>query len=272
MIVDDLKILLNDLKKQYRTEAPIIDNEKLVVGVREYVLETDVFSQSQLVEIASKYHPNCLVISEELDNYQNISDHKESMVVIDPLDGTHNYLYGIPMWGLSYTVFSESKVAIESYIGLPMLSILISFYDGVITLYSLDKDDSGQVVDVSETELPISQQMIAFDNQFYKDPKNSKKNFDLIVDNAFTARISGSAVFDIAMIVLGKLSCRIWHSTEIYDVAPAFAFIKNFGSLINLYNGEEASLDDKAVIATMDTSLFNQLEELGVTTKGECHD
>ena len=263
MIVDDLKVLLIELKHQFKNECAVIKQEKYLNGAKEYVLKTDFFSQKRLIEMASIYHPESIVISEELNNYHGIDQHKGSMVVIDPLDGTHNYLYGLPMWGLSYTVFSESKKAIESYIGIPMIDLLLSFSQGYITAHSLEAGVPSREIRLSMTDLPLSQQMTAYDNQFYKDPENIKNNFDLLVDNTFTTRISGSAVFDIAMIIVGKLNSRIWHHTEPYDIAPAFAFLKNDGLLINLYNGNQAILTDKAIIATTDISVFGQLKKIG---------
>ena len=266
-IIDDLKILLNDLKNQFNNHAPEILNEKIIYDNKEYVLKTDIYSQNYLVEIAKKYHPNSEIISEELNNYHDMDNYKGSVVIMDPLDGTHNYLYGLPIWGLSYTVFSESKVAIESYIGLPMMNILIAFSNIQITLHSIGKESSCKKITINITNQILSKQMISFDNQFYKDPLRMKKNFNLLVDNTFTTRISGSAVFDIAMIVIGKLNARVWHHTEVYDIAPAFAFLKHAGLLINMNTGRKASLADKSIIATTDINLYDRLEEIGFMFK-----
>ena len=266
-IIDDLKVLLNDLKNQFNNEAPVIRHEKIIHERREYVLKTDIFSQNRLLEIAERYHPDSVIISEELENYHDINQYKGDIVVMDPLDGTHNYLYGLPMWGISYTVFSKSRMAIESYIGLPMIDILIAFSDEKIISHSLDANSSVQEINSAPSKNPLSQQMIAFDNQFYKDSVNMKKNYNLLVDNAFTTRISGSSVFDITMMVVGKLNARVWHNTEIYDVAPAFAFLKNIGFVLNFYTGREATLADKSIIGTTDATLYKQLKAIGFTGK-----
>jgi len=262
-IVDDLKILLNDLKNQFENYSPEIFDEKINNENKEYVLKTDIYSQNYLIELANKYHSKSIIISEELNNYNNIDKSNGSIVVMDPLDGTHNYLYGLPLWGLSYTVFSDAFEATESYIGLPMIDILIAFSDNQITLHSIGSDRPVQNITVNSTSIDLTKQMIAFDNQFYKESLRMKKNFDLLVDNSFTTRISGSAVFDIAMIIIGKLNARIWHHTEIYDIAPAFAFLKNSGLLINMLTGENASLLDKSIIATTDRELYSNLNEIG---------
>jgi len=176
------------------------------------------------------------------------------------------------MWGISYTVFSESRKAIESYIGLPMMNILIAFSNNQITLHSIGKESSCKKITINITNQILSKQMISFDNQFYKDPLRMKKNFNLLVDNTFTTRISGSAVFDIAMIVIGKLNARVWHHTEVYDIAPAFAFLKHAGLLINMNTGRKASLADKSIIATTDISLYHSLEEIGFLFKAIDYD
>ena len=262
-IINDLNFLLNNLKSQFNNEAPIIDNLKVVRERQEYVLETDILSQEHLTKLAEKYHPDSLIISEELDNYQDIEQHSQSLVVMDPLDGTHNYFSGRPMWGLSYTVFSESQEPVGSYIGLPMLDTLLVYANEKVTLYSIASSEPIRIIDNIQTNTPLSEQMIAFDNQFYKDPVIMKKNYNLLIDNAFTTRISGSSVFDIGMLLVSRLNARIWHDTEIYDVAPAFAFFKDLGGILSLETGSPATLSDKRIICTTDVTLYDQLQRLG---------
>ena len=153
-----------------------IQEVKDVHDMPEYVLETDIFSQRNLVDISKKYHPNYEIISEELNNCHNITENQSDIVIIDPLDGTHNYLYGLPMWGVSYTVFSKDRGAIESYIGLPMIDILLEYSDGKTFLHSINSESDTRSIKLNPTEQSLSKQMIAFDNQFYKDPINTKKN------------------------------------------------------------------------------------------------
>ena len=262
-ILNDLQSLSKDLKDQFNNKNPKVQNKKIIHGKVEYVLETDIFSQNRLSGIAKKYHPNSKLISEELNNYYDIDSHIGNMVVIDPIDGTHNFLFGLPMWGFSYTVFSESKVATESYIGLPMLDILMACKKEKITIYSSGKFDSSHDEKTSISSKPLSEMMIAYDNQFKKNPKVIRNNFNLLVENAFTVRISGSAVFDIAMIIIGKLDARIWHCTEIYDVAPAYAFLGKSGGVINLDTGKNAVIQDKAIIVSNNRYLYEQLQDIG---------
>ena len=106
--------------------------------------------------------------------------------------------------------------------------------------------------------------MISFDNQFNKDPIVMKKNFDLLIDNTFTTRISGSAIFDIAMMTMGRLDARIWHSTEPYDVAPVYAFLSQSGSIINLNSGEDSCLSDQSIIASLDEGIYKKLKSIGL--------
>ena len=264
-ILNDLHCLSKDLKDQFNNKIPKIQNKKIVHGKVEYVLETDILSQNRLSDIAKKYHPNSKLISEELNNYHDIESQTGSMIVIDPLDGTHNFFFGLPMWGFSYTVFSESKVAIESYIGLPMLDILIGYSKEKITVYRSGECISPKDKKIPISSKPLSEMMVAYDNQFKINPKVIKDNFNLLVENVFTVRISGAAVFDIAMIITGKLDARIWHSTEIYDVAPAFAFFGKSGGVINLDTGKNAVIQDKALIATNNRKIYMHLQDIGFT-------
>lgn len=266
-IIKDLLSLTSDLKYNFFKEEPIIDRRKSVRNKEEYVLQTDIASQEYLVEIAKGYHPDCKIISEELNNYHDLSFHDEGLVIIDPLDGTHNYYFGLPMWGFSYTVFSKSKESQESYIGIPMLDTLLSCYKSEVWAHNLNQEISDYKIEPKISKMDISDQMIAFDNQFYKDPECMKRNYEILIDNSFTTRISGSAVFDIAMIVLGKLNARIWHDTDIYDIAPAFAFMNKHGFILNLDSGIEAKIKDRRVVCTTDMTLHHQLKDIGFLFK-----
>ena len=144
-----------------------------------------------------------------------------------------------------------------------MLDILLVCVNGKVALHSLDPNNPIRSIKNVKTKIPLSEQMIAFDNQFYKDPIIMKRNYNLLVDNAFSTRISGSSVFDIAMMVVGKLNARIWHDTEIYDVAPAFAFLKHLGCVLNLETGCQAALNDRRIVCTTDTALYEQLKKIG---------
>tara|TARA_B100001093_G_scaffold510784_1_gene577296 strand:+ start:3535 stop:4335 length:801 start_codon:yes stop_codon:yes gene_type:complete len=263
-IINELKSLLINLKSQFNDETPLVYEEKVISNKKEFVLETDIYSQNILIDIARKYHPEAKVISEELNNYHDIVNETEHMVIIDPLDGTHNYLYGLPMWGFSYTYFNESRLAVESYIGLPMLDTLLSFNKEKIYLHRIDATEQTKHIHLSPTNKPLSDMMISFDNQFNKDPIVMKKNFDLLIDNIFTTRISGSAIFDIAMMTMGRLDARIWHSTEPYDVAPVYAFLSQSGSIINLNSGEDSCLSDQAIIASLDLGIYKKLKSIGL--------
>lgn len=265
-LVSDFRLLMRDLKTRFREGAYQIVREKSVSGRREYATDIDLYSQQKLVEIAGKYHPQATVISEELDNFENVKFDEHKTVVIDPLDGTHNYMFGLPMWGVSYTVFSDNGVAVESYIGLPEADVLIVYIDDEVFHYTIEDENFFQTVSQTSQSIAISEQLIAYDNQFYKDPLNMRKHYERLTEHAFTTRITGSSVFDIAMIVLGRINARIWHNVELYDIAPAFAFINCIGSLTALYSGNDAALNDRSIVATLDSSLYEQLSRIGVAT------
>jgi len=263
-LLSEFRVLMRDLKARFRKGTYEVVRQKSVHGRQEYATDADLYSQQQLIEIAGKYHPEAIVVSEELDNFENVKFDGDKIVVIDPLDGTHNYMFGLPMWGVSYTLFSDNGVAVESYIGLPEADVLIAFVNDEIFHCSIEGIECVRIESQNIQSRVISEQLIAYDNQFYKDPINMKRHYECLTEHAFTTRITGSSVFDIAMIVLGRTNARIWHNVELYDIAPAFAFINRMGSLIALYSGDNATLNDRSIVATLDSSLHEQLSRIGI--------
>ena len=265
-IIDDFKDLSLDLKERFLKSDLKITKEKRFDEKREFVLDIDLYSQDALKEISNKYHQNSFFVSEEMNNYNDLDSIQDEIVIVDPLDGTHNFLHKLPIWGFSYTVFSKSKIPMESYISLPMLDILIFSMDKKFFYESISSDFQKEIF-LTTSNKNLSQMMIAFDNQFYKQPEEMKNNFLLIVDNSFTTRISGSALFDIVMLIIGKLDARIWHDVEIYDVAPLFVFFRSFNGLFNLRNGNASSFKDKSLLASTSDKIYEKLKEVGLSKK-----
>jgi fructose-1,6-bisphosphatase/inositol monophosphatase family enzyme len=55
--------------------------------------------------------PQAAIVSEELDNDSRLAERLGHTVVIDPIDGTENYTSGLPEWGISVSIYKQSRHA-----------------------------------------------------------------------------------------------------------------------------------------------------------------
>lgn len=87
-----------------------------------YVSKGDLLVQSLVLDLIKKSLPTYTLISEELAPFNNIDwNPLGSYVILDPIDGTENFVSGLKEWGIGISVYTEG-VHIQSCIFLPELN------------------------------------------------------------------------------------------------------------------------------------------------------
>ena len=85
--------------------------EKLQVskkGPRDFVTKTDKYVEKVLIEELSKTKKNYSFLSEEIGKINNKD--KDNIWIIDPIDGTTNFLHGIPHFAISIALQSNKEI------------------------------------------------------------------------------------------------------------------------------------------------------------------
>lgn len=85
-----------------------------------YVTAADVYIQDTVIEFVNRQYPECKIISEELTQSLNFRDDHATYLIIDPLDGTENFVSGLKEWGIGVSIY-DAGVHRESMILLPEL-------------------------------------------------------------------------------------------------------------------------------------------------------
>lgn len=83
-----------------------------------YVSEGDLLVQSIVTEWVRKRLPSHIIISEEMETANINWNQYGSYVVLDPIDGTENFVSGLKEWGIGLSVYTNGKHQ-ESFIMLP---------------------------------------------------------------------------------------------------------------------------------------------------------
>jgi myo-inositol-1(or 4)-monophosphatase len=179
------------------------------------------------------------ILSEEKKTQDEIET--ELFWIIDPVDGTHNYISGLPNFGVSIALATKK----EFLLGVIYLPYFDEMYYAVKNQGAFMND---QRINVSKNN-NLEKSMITFDNQFYL----NKKSFDVykkIVDSCFTTRILGSAVYDFCLIASGKVDARIWNNTKVFDFAAGITIVNEAGGSVTDFNGNEINLDTHDILAS----------------------
>lgn len=202
----------------------------------ELVLGVDILSQKILVDGIRRLFPDYGVYSEEMTNWNEFDADRRMKFVIDPLDGTHNYHFGIPQWGIAVSLLDGSNRPRAGFIHIPMLGLLLandgSSSDATVLHYQ------GKVTPArTSSRTRLDKALVAYDNQFYRLGREAFETYGRLTQSAFTTRITGSAAFDTVMVALGKFDARLWNKVEIYDIAAGFPIIRGAGGVVCAFDG-----------------------------------
>ena len=190
--------------------------EKLQVsrkGPKDFVTNSDLKTEKIIIDELKKARPNYSILSEE-EGVENNKD-KNNTWIIDPIDGTINYLHGIPHFAIS--------IALKSY-------------DQIIAglIYDPIKDEMFYAEKNNGTYL---------NNQRIKVSKRSKIEDCLFVagdkinhDKELNVRKSGCAALDMAYVAAGRYDGYFQKDLNLWDVAAGIIIVKEAGGILNEIN------------------------------------
>ena len=77
---------------------------------KELVIREDLISQDIIIEGIKEIESDAVIYSEELNNVHLLQeDRNEVKFILDPLDGTHNFYFGMPYWGIGLAVLNKQN-------------------------------------------------------------------------------------------------------------------------------------------------------------------
>ena len=187
--------------------------EKLQVskkGPTDFVTNSDLRAEKIIIDELKKARPHYSIISEESGTEINKDD--KNTWIIDPIDGTINFLHGIPHFAIS---------------------LALKFNDEIV---------SGLIFDPIKNEMFFAEKENGafFNNQRIRVSKKNNLNDCLfatggkIVNEAdLPYRKSGCAALDMAYVAAGRYDGYFQHNLNLWDIAAGIILIKEAGGIIN---------------------------------------
>lgn len=226
----------------------------------ELIIEEDILCQDIIIKAIKAQDPNAVIYSEELNNLDQLkTDTAAQKYLIDPLDGTHNFCFGLPFWGISAAVLNAGNAPIAAVIFIPEFDLLLKCEGPRHPTMVYDKDTW---IETTTAQKQMREALICYDNQFYKLGPRAFEIYQSLTKECFTTRITGSAVFDIALIASGKVNARVWNNTNLYDIAGGIPIVKGAGGSVSGFQGEEIDIFAPQVIMSSDKSLSQRIVEI----------
>ena len=190
--------------------------EKLQVskkGPYDFVTKTDRNVEKILIEELSKTKKNYSFISEEVGKIDNKD--KENVWIIDPIDGTTNFLHGIPHFAISIALKSKEKV----------VSGLI--FDPIKDEIFFAERNKGAYL--NNHRMRVSNKNSIEDCLF-------SSNHEGVKFSNLNMRYSGCSALDLAYVASGRLDGYFHNKINIWDIAAGALMVEESGGIVNDLN------------------------------------
>lgn len=196
-------------------------------GMHNYVTYVDKESERRIVEKLSKLLPGCGFIAEE----NSALEPGEFTWVIDPLDGTTNFIHGVPLYCISIGLMYQG----ETIIGVVYEPNLREcFY----TWESAPAYLNREIIHVSQTAT-IHESLFATGFPYYDYSRldDYLAIFKYLLQHSGGARRLGSAAADLAYTACGRYDGFFEYGLSPWDVNAGGLLVKNAGGIVTDFLG-----------------------------------
>ena len=212
--------------------------EKLQVskkGPRDFVTNSDLKTEKIIIDELKKAKPNYSILSEE-KGIENNKD-KNNTWIIDPIDGTINYLHGVPHFAIS--------IALRSY-------------DQIVAgcIYDPIKDEMFYAEKNNGAYLNNQRMKVSKKNNIEDCLFAAGNNIDY--DKKLPVRKSGCAALDMAYVASGRYDGYFQKNLNLWDIAAGIILVKESGGILSEIN--ISNISEIKIIAS-NNSINNKLLE-----------
>ena len=214
--------------------------EKLQVskkGPYDFVTKTDKKVEKILIDELSKSKKNFSFLSEESGIINNKD--KENIWIIDPIDGTTNFLHGIPHFAICIALQSNK----ETVSGL--------IFDPIKDEVFFGEKNKGAF---------LNNQRLRVSSKNSIDECLFSSNHEGLKFSNLNMRCSGCAALDLAYVASGRLDGFFHNNIKLWDVAAGALLVREAGGVVNdLKNFETNNINIKASSSSINVQMLKNL-------------
>jgi len=213
-----------------------------IKGPGDFVTASDKKVEKILIDELQKARPNYSILSEEIGKINNDESFKW---IIDPIDGTANFLHGIPHFAISIGLEHDGEI------------ICGIIYDPIKDEMFVAEKGNGSYLNNQRIRVS-SRSKLENCIIFTGGPKIGVKNRELFLKeyNNVSSKVPtsirklGSASLDMAYVAAGRCDGFWQRNLNYWDIAAGIILIKEAGGFVTDFNGNDAYIEKKTILAT----------------------
>jgi myo-inositol-1(or 4)-monophosphatase len=243
--------MINTAVKAARRAAAIInrasfDIDRLQVtekGHNDFVTEVDQAAEQAIIDVLKSAYPDHAILAEESGASANLHDENENIWIIDPLDGTTNFIHGFPQYCVSIALQQRGQIT-QAVVYDPTRNDLFTATKGAGAYLNekrirvTKRDKLGEAL--IGTGFPYTD-MSGLDEYI--------KMFRIMTEKSAGLRRPGAAALDLAYVAAGRLDGFFEKTLKPWDIAAGSLLITEAGGIVGTFAGESDYLYKGNVIA-----------------------
>ena len=222
-------------------------------GQGDFVTSADKRTEKILIEELQKAHPEYGIVTEET-GIINKSNNKNRWI-IDPIDGTFNFMNGVPQFAISIGYEEENEIKC-GVIFNPILN----------EMFCAEKGNGAYL---NNSRIRVSNKKIIKDALVVTGgPKGASKIKDKIFSeyisvskNVSNVRKFGSAALDVAYVACGRFDAYWQRELNYWDIAAGIVILKEAGGFVDFFDEDKNAPLKKNIIAS-NSFIHDELREL----------
>jgi myo-inositol-1(or 4)-monophosphatase len=213
-------------------------------GATDFVSEVDLTAERTILEVVRRRVPRAAILAEESASTMAPERQRSGVVfVIDPLDGTTNFLHGYPVYAVSIGVLVNGALAAGVVLDVPADECFTAIAGGGAKL-------NGEPIRVSTNDNP-QRALFATGFPFVRHEEIAPylEQLGRVMAGASGVRRAGAAAIDLAGVACGRFD-GFWETRlSPWDVAAGMLLVREAGGLVTTIDGAKCPVARTSVVA-----------------------
>ena len=190
-----------------------------IKGPSDFVTNADIKAEKIIIDELTKSRKNYSILSEESGSKENKDI--DNVWIIDPIDGTINFLHGVPHFAISIALKSNNEI----------VSGLI--YDPIKDEMFYAEKNNGAYFNNKRIRVSKRKKM---EDCLFASGEIDHENIKQKTNAKLSIRKSGSAALDMAYVASGRYDGYFQKNLNLWDIAAGIIIVKEAGGQVNDLN------------------------------------
>jgi myo-inositol-1(or 4)-monophosphatase len=242
--------MLNTAIKAARRAATVInrasfDVDRISVTEKQhndFVTDVDQAAEQAIIETLLKAYPDHAILGEESGASANLNDETEFAWIIDPIDGTTNFMHGYPNYCVSIAL-QQRGVTTQAVVYDPVRNDLFTATKGAGAFLN-DKR-----IRVTKHDRVANALLSSGHGAGPRAIDDYLKMYAVMAERCQGIRTAGAAALDLANVAAGRCDGFYEKGLKPWDIAAGALLVTEAGGIVGEFSGESAYLHKGDVIA-----------------------